>query len=470
METGLTFDDLFPAIFRKPPMPKSGDAPEVEPVLGLPRHLPLQKLTAFRRLIDAGVAKGFITEQEIVASLPPEYVESFMGHALDHDIIVLAVDPLPEIVKEKAPAPEPEREWTVNLYQLYQQEASRFDLLSAKEERSLAVRIEQGKAARRQLNDKDLTPEVRSELEARVRAGEMAWKRFVQSNLRLVIHFAQKYQGRGLDLMDLMQEGNLGLVEGIEKWDHRKGYRFSTYASWWIRQAISRGIADRSRLIRLPVHMYDSMRRLRAASETLRQAFGREANLEELAFEMGFVSEADMSTIQTRRNAGEALTDALKSRLRRAVRKAETIARVSQEPLSLEETVDEDLIRRDGYLVERFGLERLRVAMQEGCCLGDIVMTDREPDASTDPERAILIVGLKETLDEVLGSLAKREQRVIELRFGLRDGQSRTLEEVGDEFGVTRERIRQIEAKAFRKLRHPIRSRKLRAYLDAVQM
>jgi len=212
--------------------------------------------------------------------------------------------------------------------------------------------------------------------------------------------------------------------------------------------------------------MHESIRRLRTASETLWQVLRREPHLEELAFELGFVSEADMSTIQARRNAGEGFTDGLKTRLRRGVRKAEIIAQVGQEPLSLDETVDEDLITRDGYLVERFGLERLRVAAQEGCCLGDIVSTDTWPDGSGDPAHAVPMAELEETLDEVLGSLARREQTVIELRFGLRDGQPRTLEEVGEEFGVTRERIRQIEAKAFRKLRHPIRSRKLRPYLD----
>jgi len=466
METELTFDDLFPTIFRTPPMPKSSEALEVDQVPSHRGHLPLHRLAAFRTLIDGGLARGFITEQDILALLPAEYVESFVGYALDHDIIVLAVDPLSLIVKEKAPAPEPEPEWTVDLFRLYQQEAWRFELLSAEEEVSLAHAIEQGEAARWQLSQSDLTPEAQSELETQVQAGEMGWKRFIESNLRLVVHFARKYQGQGLDLMDLIQEGNLGLIKAIEKWDRTRGYRFSTYASWWIRQAISRAIAEKSRLVRLPVHMHESIGRLRAASESLRQALGREPNLEELAFEMGYISEADMSAIRATRSAGEVLADALKASLVRAIRKVETIARLAQEPLSLDETVDEDLIRRDGYLVERFGLERLRVAMQEGSCLGDIVSTDMWPDGSGDPAHAVPTAELKEKLDEVLGSLARRERTVIELRFGLRDGQPKTLEEVGDEFGVTRERIRQIEAKAFRKLRHPIRSRKLRGYLD----
>lgn len=466
MKTELSFDDLFPTIFGKPSIPGPRDVPEVEQVPGHPSHLPLDKMVSFRELVDAGLAKGFITEKEIVASLPAEYVESFVGYALDHDIIVLAVDPLSLIVKEKAPAPEPAREWTVDLFRLYQQEAWRFELLTAEEEVSLARAIKQGEETRLQLNQTELTPEAQPELETQVQAGDMAWKRFVEANLRLVVHFARKYQGQGLDLIDLIQEGNLGLIKSIKRWDQRRGYRFSTFASWWIRQAISRGIADESRLVRLPVHMHESIGRLRTASESLRQVLGREPNLEELAFEMGFLSEADMSTIQARRDAGEPIADALKSRLIRAVRKVKTIARVAQEPLSLDETVHADLIRRDRYLVERFGLERLRVAIQEGHCLGDIIFTDTWPDGTADPERAVVMQEMNQQMDEVLESLTARERRVVELRFGLGDGQPRTLEEVGDEFGVTRERIRQIQEKAFRKLQHPIRSRKLRGYLD----
>ena len=268
---------------------------------------------------------------------------------------------------------------------MYLKEIGKVPLLSAEEEIELAQRMEEG--------DED------------------AKKRLAEANLRLVVSIAKRYVGRGMLFLDLIQEGNLGLIKAVEKFDYRKGYKFSTYATWWIRQAITRAIADQARTIRIPVHMVETINKLIRVSRQLLQELGREPTPEEIAAEMNM-----------------------------PVDRVREILKISQEPVSLETPIGEE----------------------EDSHLGDFIQDDNVPV----PSDAAAFTLLKEQLVEVLGTLTEREQKVLRLRFGLDDGRARTLEEVGKEFNVTRERIRQIEAKALRKLRHPSRSRKLKDYLD----
>ncbi|MBR1771148.1 MAG: RNA polymerase sigma factor RpoD [Lachnospiraceae bacterium] len=268
---------------------------------------------------------------------------------------------------------------------MYLKEIGKVPLLSAEEEIELAKRMELG--------------------------DQEAKKRLAEANLRLVVSIAKRYVGRGMLFLDLIQEGNLGLIKAVEKFDYRKGYKFSTYATWWIRQAITRAIADQARTIRIPVHMVETINKLIRVSRQLLQELGREPSPEEIAAEMNM-----------------------------PVERVREILKISQEPVSLETPIGEE----------------------EDSHLGDFIQDDNVPV----PADAAAFTLLKEQLVEVLGTLTEREQKVLRLRFGLDDGRARTLEEVGKEFNVTRERIRQIEAKALRKLRHPSRSRKLKDYLD----
>ena len=268
---------------------------------------------------------------------------------------------------------------------MYLKEIGKVPLLSADEETDLAIRMENGDAE--------------------------AKKKLAEANLRLVVSIAKKYVNRGMQFLDLIQEGNLGLIKAVEKFDYRKGYKFSTYATWWIRQAITRAIADQARTIRIPVHMVETINKLIRVQRQLLQEFGREPRIEEIAKEMNL-----------------------------SVDRVREIQKISQEPTSLETPIGEE----------------------EDSHLGDFVEDDRMPA----PNEAATYTLLREQIGDVLKTLTDREQKVLRLRFGLDDGRQRTLEEVGKEFDVTRERIRQIEAKALRKLRHPSRSRKLRDYLE----
>ena len=302
---------------------------------------------------------------------------------LDDDDIDLSEEE--EIDMENIDLSVPEGVSIEDPVRMYLKEIGKVPLLSAEEEISLAQRMEEG--------------------------DEEAKKRLAEANLRLVVSIAKRYVGRGMLFLDLIQEGNLGLIKAVEKFDYRKGYKFSTYATWWIRQAITRAIADQARTIRIPVHMVETINKLIRVSRQLLQELGREPTPEEIAEEMHM-----------------------------SVERVREILKISQEPVSLEAPIGEE----------------------EDSHLGDFIQDDNVPV----PADAAAFTMLKEQLEEVLGTLTEREQKVLRLRFGLDDGRARTLEEVGKEFNVTRERIRQIEAKALRKLRHPSRSRKLKDYLD----
>ncbi len=300
----------------------------------------------------------------------------------DEDILL---DDEDDIKVEKIDLSVPDGVSIEDPVRMYLKEIGKVPLLSAEEEIDLAKRMELGDQA--------------------------AKKRLAEANLRLVVSIAKRYVGRGMLFLDLIQEGNLGLIKAVEKFDYRKGYKFSTYATWWIRQAITRAIADQARTIRIPVHMVETINKLIRVSRQLLQELGREPSPEEIAEEMNM-----------------------------PVDRVREILKISQEPVSLETPIGEE----------------------EDSHLGDFIQDDNVPV----PADAAAFTLLKEQLQEVLGTLTEREQKVLTLRFGLEDGRARTLEEVGKEFNVTRERIRQIEAKALRKLRHPSRSRKLKDYLE----
>ena len=304
---------------------------------------------------------------------------------LDDDMDIDGLDDEEEVELDKIDLSVPVGVSIEDPVRMYLKEIGKVPLLSAEEEIELAKKMEQG--------------------------DENAKKRLAEANLRLVVSIAKRYVGRGMLFLDLIQEGNLGLIKAVEKFDYRKGYKFSTYATWWIRQAITRAIADQARTIRIPVHMVETINKLIRVSRQLLQELGREPTPEEIAEEM------DMPVDRVRE-----------------------ILKISQEPVSLETPIGEE----------------------EDSHLGDFIQDDNVPV----PADAAAFTLLKEQLVEVLGTLTEREQKVLRLRFGLDDGRARTLEEVGKEFNVTRERIRQIEAKALRKLRHPSRSRKLKDYLD----
>ncbi|MFM8304838.1 MAG: RNA polymerase sigma factor RpoD [Actinomycetota bacterium] len=295
---------------------------------------------------------------------------------------------------------------------MYLKEIGRVKLLTADEEKWLAQRIEAGVDADQELAcTAVVTPEHRANLEWRINDGEMARRALTEANLRLVVSIAKRYVNRGMSLLDLIQEGNLGLMRAVEKFDHTKGFKFSTYATWWIRQAITRAIADQARTIRIPVHMVETMNKVLRVQRQMLQELGREPTVDEVA------EKVDLSPERVRE-----------------------IQRIALEPLSLEAPVGEE----------------------DDSFLGDFVADDTaiSPDSAAERER------LKDEIETAMLELNPREQQVMRLRFGLDDGQVRTLEEVGREFGVTRERIRQIESKTLAKLRHPTRAQRLRDYLD----
>ena len=299
---------------------------------------------------------------------------------------------------------------------MYLKEIGKVPLLTGDQEVRLATAMSAGNAAKERLaqveaGELTLTDEKLAQAKAELKAGEKAKKQLAEANLRLVVSIAKRYVGRGMLFLDLIQEGNLGLIKAVEKFDHTKGYKFSTYATWWIRQAITRAIADQARTIRIPVHMVETINKVIRVSRQLLQELGHDPSPEEISEEMNM-----------------------------PVDKVREILKIAQEPVSLETPIGEE----------------------EDSHLGDFI-----PDeAASEPSEAASFTLLKEQLVDVLSTLTPREEKVLKLRFGIEDGRTRTLEEVGKEFNVTRERIRQIEAKALRKLRHPSRSKKLKDFLN----
>jgi RNA polymerase primary sigma factor len=322
---------------------------------------------------------------------------------------------------------------------MYLHEIGRTALLSAEEEVTLATAIARGKEAAQKLRGDDLDQGEREQLIRVKERGVAAAKRLAQANLRLVVSVAKRYVGRGMSFLDLIQEGNIGLLRAVDKFNPTLGYKFSTYATWWIRQAISRAIADQARTIRIPVHMVESINRQIRIQRRLMQELGRDPTADEVALEMDFLTPEDQMAIEDALAAGQRPDPILYRRWQLAAAKVRRIMRIAQEPMSLETPV----------------------GTEENSSLGDFIEDESLPGPADQASRHLL----KEQMSEILSGLTERERKVLEMRFGLKDGTARTLEEVGQEFGVTRERIRQIEAKALRKLRHPIRSRKLRDYL-----
>ncbi|MBI4789533.1 MAG: RNA polymerase sigma factor RpoD [Chloroflexi bacterium] len=321
---------------------------------------------------------------------------------------------------------------------MYLREIGRVPLLNSDDESRLAKDMNEGEKAQQSLQ-RATNPKALQRHKTKIAAAETARTRLAEANLRLVVSVAKRYIGRGMSFLDLIQEGNIGLLRAVERYDYSKGFKFSTYATWWIRQAITRAIADQARTIRIPVHMVETINRLIRVSRRLTQELGREPTSDEIALEMDILPVEDRRAILEAQAEGESLEPGLERRLKRAALKVRRILKVAQEPMSLETPI----------------------GTEENSSLGDFIEDESVPGPVDQASRQLL----KEQMQDVLDGLSAREREVLELRFGLRDGQTRTLEEVGQAFGVTRERIRQIEAKALRKLRHPIRSRKLKDYL-----
>ena len=410
---------------------------------------------------SAATEKMYDDELEPVAAAEIEPIDIPLLEIEDED----SSDVLPLIERDTALEAEVEAEAALPVEEIvydvsindpvrqYLREIGQHPLLTAEQEVAIAKRIRAGQEAEAYLQElagdaisttdalASLPPEEQVRLQQLINDGYKAQRELARSNLRLVVSVAKRYIGRGMSFLDLIQEGNLGLLRAVEKFDYELGFKFSTYATWWIRQSISRAIADQARTIRIPVHMVESINRLLRVQRDLTQVLGREPTGEEIALEMDFIEpEEERVAIRQAIARGEPLNPMQKRALKRAEAKVRRIKRVSQEPMSLE----------------------MPVGNEDSSSLGDFIEDDSLPAPADAASQQLL----REQMQEILEQLNDRERKVLEMRFGLEDGMSRTLEEVGQEFGVTRERIRQIEAKALRKLRHPIRSRKLRDYLS----
>ena len=391
---------------------------------------PEKKENKLNELYEQGKAKGTMTYDEIITKLSTTDIDPDQFDTVLETLEAMGVEVIRDANSAEGPqtpeaAPEiddidlsmPEGISIDDPVRMYLKEIGKVPLLSADEEINIAMRMEKGDEAKQMLESginadgKPLTDEEKKQCQAAIDDGTQAKRLLAEANLRLVVSIAKRYVGRGMLFLDLIQEGNLGLIKAVEKFDYRKGYKFSTYATWWIRQAITRAIADQARTIRLPVHMVETINKLIRVSRQLLQEYGREPTPEEIAKAMG-ISEA----------------------------KVREIIKIAQEPVSLETPIGEE----------------------EDSHLGDFIPDDDAPAPAEAASHALM----REQLWDVLNTLTPREEKVLRLRFGLDDGRQRTLEEVGKEFNVTRERIRQIESKALRKLRHPSRSKKLKDYLE----
>ena len=386
-----------------------------------------EKINTIERLLALGDSQGYVTYDDVMDAIPEaelniEQLEDALAALIERGIEISDT----ELEKPTAEEEPEDRSGAVesapadvdltaidvdDSISLYLKEIGRIPLLTAEQEVSLAKRMEAGRNAKRRLaKERELDLDERQKLREVVKDGKAAKEHLIKANSRLVVSVAKKYVGRGVPFLDLIQEGNIGLIRAVKKFDYRRGYKFSTYATWWIRQAVTRAIADQGRTIRVPVHMYEQINRLARVSRQLVQELGRDPTTEEIAAELGV-----------------------------SPKKVERTIKVSRRPLSLEMPVGDE---GDSFL-------------------GDFI-EDNETPPPTDRASQQL---LREQIDEIFSSLTPREVRILQLRFGLVDGYSYTLEEVGKKFGVTRERIRQIEAQALGRLRHPSRSRKLRDFL-----
>jgi RNA polymerase primary sigma factor len=405
--------------------PQTSSAPESPP--GRTRALPdrLRELDTVAELLRLGRLRGFVTTEEVAEVLEDLSDEAGLDAAMrrllrSERIEVLEVarlgqgqDAREQVAQQRLEDELALRAPTNDPVRMYLKEIGRVPLLTAEEEVDLAKRIEAGLTASSLLgeNGRRLPPEWRLQLRRIELSGQMSKRKLVEANLRLVVSIAKRYIGRGMLFLDLIQEGNLGLIRAVEKFDYTKGYKFSTYATWWIRQAITRAIADQARTIRIPVHMVETMNKVTRIQRQLLQESGREPTAEEVGVIMELPPE-----------------------------KVREIMKLAMEPVSLETPVGEE----------------------DDSSLGDFI---EDTDAVVPVEAASFML-MQEQIEGVLHTLTDREQRVIEMRFGMVDGRPRTLEEVGAEFGVTRERIRQIESKTLSKLRHPSRAQQLRDYLQ----
>jgi len=392
-------------------------------IKGLTDTMQSEDLGAVQHLLAEAKERGYVSLDDLLTAFPEAenslaQLEDLYTFLLEEGIEVrdTEVEAHEQLAEGVLAAVEGEKAFDLSgidsddTISLYLKEISNIPLLTADEEVDLARRLERGRSARRRLGRNSHNSSERERLEKQSHEGEVARKHLIQANSRLVISMAKKYMGQGVPFLDLIQEGNLGLMKAVEKFDYRRGYKFSTYATWWIRQAITRAIADQGRTIRVPVHMSDRIRRLYHVSRRLEQELGREPTPEEIADEMELPA-----------------------------KKVGWMLKISQRPLSLEKPVGEE---KDSEL-------------------GDFIEDEDLPTPSDMASHRLL----KEEIEQVLCSLTPREARVLQLRFGLTDGRSHTLKEVGEKFGVTRERIRQIETEALARLRQPSRSRKLRDYL-----
>ncbi len=390
------------------------------------RYMEEEEVTGEEYLLTKAAEQGVVTYSDILAAFPEaeenlEELEDILATLIETGIeIGISEGEEEEAVSPEEPGHTAESEADQQAYfetvriddtiGLYLKEIGQVPLLTAEEEVSLAKRMEAGRLAREKLNQNGLDPEERARLEATIRDGLEAREHLIRANSRLVISVAKKYIGRGVPFLDLIQEGNIGLIRAANKFNYRLGHKFSTYATWWIRQAVTRAIADQSRTIRVPVHMGDQINKLLRTAHRLTQELGRDPVSEELAGAM------DIPT-----------------------RKAEEMLRVARRPLSLEMPTDDE------------GESEL----------GDFI----EDEDITAPDEEVTSAMLRELLQEILQDLPPREVRILQLRYGLVDGETYTLEEVGKKLGVTRERVRQIEAQALSRLRHPAHARKLRPFL-----
>lgn len=420
---------------KKPVSDKSKDTKDTKDTRDTKARIPdgVPGAEKLNELIERGKKKGKLTAVEMMeldgVELDSDTLDRFYDILENQGIELVSDEELPETaeppeeeIEELAEEEVVDPNTLVDNYgiddpvRMYLKEIGKVPLLTPEEEMELAKGMSAGNAAKEQLekleeSGEEIPEEVRKELEKAIKHGEDCKQRLAEANLRLVVSIAKRYVGRGMLFLDLIQEGNLGLIKAVEKFDYTKGYKFSTYATWWIRQAITRAIADQARTVRIPVHMVETINKVIRVSRQLLQELGHDPSPEEIAAEMNM-----------------------------PVDKVREILKIAQEPVSLETPIGEE----------------------EDSHLGDFI----QDEDACGPAEAASYTLLKEQLVEVLSTLTPREEKVLKLRFGLEDGCTRTLEEVGKQFHVTRERIRQIEAKALRKLRHPSRSKKLRDFLN----